>query len=183
MARELWDAYDREGRPLGFDLVRDEPIPEGAYHLVAEIYAVTWDGRVLVTQRHPDKPWGLYWEVTGGSVLKGESPLAGARRELREETGLDLPAEAFQPVYVQPREGIDGYPTIYHSFLVRFDPAEATISLQAGETVDWRLLPYGEYKKFIVTETFAPGIRDRFLDHQMEFDRLLLGAAGGERGV
>ena len=68
MTRELWDAVDREGRPLGFDLVRGEPVPEGAYHLVVDIYAVTYDGRVLVTQRHPDKTWGLHWEVTGGGV-------------------------------------------------------------------------------------------------------------------
>ena len=180
MERELWDAVDREGRPLGFDLVRGESLPEGAYHLVVEIYAVTHDGRVLVTQRHPDKPWGLHWEVTGGSVVKGESPLAGARRELREETGLALPPEAFTSVYVQPRRGIDGYPTIYHSFLVRFNPEDQAISLQAGETVDWRLLPYDEYKRFILTDAFTPGIRDRFLAHQPDFDRLILGAIDGK---
>ena len=48
MAKELWDAYDREGNRLGFDLVRGEPLPEGVWHMVAEIYAVTLDGRVLV---------------------------------------------------------------------------------------------------------------------------------------
>ena len=26
---ELWDAYDREGNALGFDLVRGEPADEG----------------------------------------------------------------------------------------------------------------------------------------------------------
>ena len=61
MAKELWDAYDREGRPLGFDLVRGEPVPEGVYHLVVEIYSVTHDGRILITRRHPQKTWGLYW--------------------------------------------------------------------------------------------------------------------------
>ena len=58
MAKELWDACDREGNPLGFDLVRGEPVPAGVWHLVAEIYSVTRDGRVLVTKRHPDKSWG-----------------------------------------------------------------------------------------------------------------------------
>ena len=82
MARELWDAYDREGRPLGFDLVRGELMPEGVWHMVVEIYAATPDGRLLVTRRHPDKSWGLYWEVTGGSVVKGETPAQGAVREL-----------------------------------------------------------------------------------------------------
>ena len=122
MARELWDACDREGNPLGFDLVRGEPVPAGVWHLVAEIYSVTRDGRVLVTKRHPDKSWGGQWEITGGGVRKGETPLEGARRELREETGLAV--RDLRPVYVQNRGD-----TIYHCFLAVFDRAEQTIRL------------------------------------------------------
>lgn len=173
MAKELWDAYDREGNPLGFELVRGEPMPPGTWHLVAEVYSVTHDGRVLVTQRHPDKPWGLHWEITGGSVVKGETPIQGALRELREETGITVAAEDLYPVYVQARMGIDGCPSIYHSFLVFFDPAEQTIRLQEGETVDYRLLPYEEFKRFIMKKEYTDGIRQRFLDHQERFDRLI----------
>lgn len=43
-----------------------------------------------MTQRHPDKPWGLKWECSGGSVLAGESVIEGVQRELREETGIIL---------------------------------------------------------------------------------------------
>lgn len=173
MAKELWDAYDREGKPLGFDVVRGEPLPEGVYHLVVEIYSVTHDGRVLVTQRHPDKPWGLHWEITGGSVVKGEDPITGALRELREETGIRITAEDLHPVYVHARTGIDGYASIYHSFLVFFDPEEQTIALQEGETVDWRLIPYEEYKQFIWSDDYVVPIRNRFLDNQEKFDRML----------
>ncbi|MDE7243643.1 MAG: NUDIX domain-containing protein [Oscillospiraceae bacterium] len=105
MKHELWDAYDRDGKPLGFDLVRGEPFPEGAWHLVADIFSVTKDGRVLLTRRHPEKSWGGYWEYTGGSVLKGETPLQGALRELREETGIT--ADELHPVYVEARTVID----------------------------------------------------------------------------
>lgn len=175
MAKELWDAYDREGNLLGFDAVRGEPLPEGVYHLVVEIYSVTHDGRVLVTQRHPDKPWGLHWEITGGSVVKGENPVTGALRELREETGICATEQDLNPVYVHARPGIDGYASIYHSFVVFFDPQQQTISLQEGETVDWRLIPYEEYKEFIMTDEFTTGIRNRFLDHQEQFDRIIGG--------
>ena len=171
--RELWDAYDREGNPLGFDLVRGEPCPEDVYHLVAEVYAVTHDGRVLVTQRHPDKTWGLHWEVTGGSVVKGETPLQGAVRELREETGLLVAEEELIPVYVQNAMGLTGCPGIFHSFLVFFDPGEQEIRLQEQETVDWRLIPYEEYKEFVVSGDFTAGIRKRFLRHRETFDRLI----------
>ncbi|WP_420809860.1 NUDIX domain-containing protein [Holdemania filiformis] len=40
------------------------------------------------TQLHPDKPYGLVWEMNGGSVLAGEISWKGACRELREEAGL-----------------------------------------------------------------------------------------------
>lgn len=173
MAKELWDAYDREGNPLGFDLVRGEPVPKDVYHLVAEILALTGDGRVLVTKRHPDKPWGGYWEYTGGSILKGETPVQGALRELREETGIAVSPEALRPVYTDARPGIDGYSTIYHSFLVFFDPDEQTIRLQEGETVDYRLLPYGDFKRFLLTDECAQPICRRFLDHQEDFDRII----------
>lgn len=170
---ELWDAYDQEGRLLGFDLVRGEPMPEGAWHMVAEVYAITTDGRVLVTKRHPDKPWGNHWEITGGAVLKGETPIDGALRELREETGIKVTADQLHPVYIQARKGIDGLATIYNSFLVFFSPSEQTICLQDGETVDYRLLPYEEYQQFIETAEFTTPVGKRFLDHQALFDRLV----------
>ena len=173
MAKELWDAYDREGNPLGFDLVRGEPMPENVYHLVAEILSVTTDGRVLVTKRHPDKPWGGCWEYTGGSVVKGETPIQGALRELREETGITVSEQDLHPVYVDARPGIDGLSTIYHSFVVFFDPAEQAIQLQEGETVAYDLLPYEDFKRAILDDRFVEPIRRRFLDHEAEYDRIV----------
>ena len=170
MARELWDAYDRDGNPLGFDLVRDDPMPEGAWHLVAVIFAVTRDGQILVTKRHPAKNWGGGWEVTGGSVLKGETPAQGALRELREETGLVVSEADLHPFFTENRRGIDMYPTIYHNFTAVFDPAEQTIRLQETETVEYRLLPYEEFKRFVMTDAFVEPIRQRFLDHWEIYD-------------
>lgn len=171
MARELWDAYDREGNLLGFDLVRGEPMPQGVWHMVVEILSLTPDGRVLVTKRHPDKSWGGRWEYTGGAIVKGETPLQAAVRELREETGITVSQEELHPVYVEARQGIDGYATIYNCFVQVFDPAAQTIRLQEGETVDVRLLPYEDFLEFILTEAFVSPIRRRFLDHRETFER------------
>lgn len=168
MAKEIWDACDREGNPLGFDLVRGEPIPEGARHLVAEVLAATTDGRVLITQRHPDKMWGGCWEYTGGAVLKGETPLRGALRELEEETGIA--ASVLYPVYVDADFREDA---VYHSFAAFFDPAEQTIRLQAGETVAYDLLPYETFRRVIAEERFAEPVRRRFLAHRADFDRVM----------
>lgn len=176
MAKELWDAYDREGNLLGFDLVRGEPMPEGVYHLVAEVLAVTHDGQVLVTKRHPDKAWGGCWEYTGGSVVKGETPVEGARRELREETGIAVSARDLHPVYVDTwpeSAGMGAGSSIYHSFVVFFDPSEQVIRLQEGETVDYELLSYEAFKHFLLEDRFVDVVRRRFLDHQDAFDRII----------
>lgn len=48
--------------------------------------AVIRDGRVLMVRHRHD---GLdYWTLPGGGLEPGESPENGARREVREETGL-----------------------------------------------------------------------------------------------
>ncbi|WP_083787583.1 NUDIX domain-containing protein [Holdemania filiformis] len=47
-----------------------------------------WQEELLLTQRHPDKLYGLVWEMNGGPVLAGEINRKGACRELREEAGL-----------------------------------------------------------------------------------------------
>ena len=176
MAKELWDAYDREGNLLGFDLVRGKPLPEGVYHLVVEVLAVTNDGQVLLTKRHPDKAWGGLWEYTGGSVLKGETPVQGALRELREETGIAVSAQDLHPVYVDTwpeTAGMGAGSSIYHSFVTFFDPAEQTIRLQEGETVDYKLLPYESFKQFLLEDRFVDVVRRRFLDRRESFDRII----------
>jgi ADP-ribose pyrophosphatase YjhB (NUDIX family) len=47
------------------------------------------DGRVLLARRAVPPYQGL-WDIPGGYLLEGEHPLDGVRRELREETGLEI---------------------------------------------------------------------------------------------
>lgn len=49
-------------------------------------------GRVLLLRWRDPVDRTIFWEPPGGGLEPGESPLAAARRELHEETGL--PAEA-----------------------------------------------------------------------------------------
>ena len=88
---EIWDAYDRQGVKTGKDLIRGEEIGEGLYHLVCEVVVRHRDGDYLLLQRDFGKEaYPGYEEIgAGGSALKGETPLQGAVRELREESGIE----------------------------------------------------------------------------------------------
>lgn len=170
--REIWDAYDSNGDKLGYDLYRDESfsIPEGVYHIVAEVYTITRDKEVLVTQRHPDKPWPLKWEITGGSVLKGETPIKGALRELKEETGIITQKSDLRFVYSYLMKGM---PAIYYCYMIVISRNNTEIRLQRGETIDYRYIVYDKFKEFIQTEKFVDTIRDRFNVHEELFDNIV----------
>lgn len=171
MTKEIWDAYDKDGNKLGFDLIRGEDIPEGAYHIIVEIYSITENNEVLITQRHEDKPRPLQWEITGGAILKGETPRQGAVRELREETGIEVRESDLNFVYsyIYKRR-----PTICTCFVVFIDKERTKIELQEGETIDYRYIPYDDFKQFIKTDNFVNSINERFYTNEKLFDSITL---------
>jgi ADP-ribose pyrophosphatase YjhB (NUDIX family) len=57
------------------------------------------DGRVLLARR-AGEPFRGYWDLPGGFLDEGEHPLDGIRRELREETGLEVEPEDFVGVWM-----------------------------------------------------------------------------------
>jgi ADP-ribose pyrophosphatase YjhB (NUDIX family) len=60
----------------------------------ANAIVVDGEGRVLMGRRAHEPEQGK-WDVLGGFVHEGEEPEAALRRELKEETGLDVEPEGF----------------------------------------------------------------------------------------
>nr|MBQ4318214.1 NUDIX hydrolase [Clostridia bacterium] len=72
---EKWNAYTENGALINQILLRDEPIPDGLYHLVCEVLVRHVDGSYLCMKRDPSKPIypGYYEATAGGSALMGET--------------------------------------------------------------------------------------------------------------
>ncbi len=134
---EIWDLYDEQGRKTGetWERSRAREIPEGRYHLVCDILIRHQDGEFLLTLRDPAKDIypGCLEASAGGSALAGETPEEAARREMREETGLN--AEKLELIGTTRRS--QSHSVIY-AFLATVSCGKNTVRLQEGETVDYQ---------------------------------------------
>lgn len=168
---ELFDAVDREENKLGFDLERGMAIPEGIYHRIVEIYTFNERGEILLTKRDLLKHWGGLWEVTGGAVIKGETPKEGALRELEEETGLHVEKQDLQLLATTISVGDPC--GIYKTYGIFVNMKKQRIVLQAGETTDYRFVSYNDFLNFIESDQYVPVLRDRFYLYRQAIEEFI----------
>lgn len=69
-----------------------------------EAVCIDDDGRVLLGRRAFDPGKGL-WDLPGGFLGENELPLEGLRREVREETGLEVEPVDFLGFWLEPYDG------------------------------------------------------------------------------
>lgn len=62
------------------------------------------DGRVLLARR-AFEPWRGQWDLVGGFLAEGEHPVDGLRREVLEETGLELEPGGLLGVWMGDYDG------------------------------------------------------------------------------
>jgi 8-oxo-dGTP diphosphatase len=92
------------------------------------------DGRVLLAQRPPGKPYAGYWEFPGGKVEPGESLAAALARELHEELGIVVtrPCRWITRVFEYP------HATVRLNFFRVFD-WQGTPHPHEGQVFSWQL--------------------------------------------
>lgn len=89
---ELWDIYDANKVRTGRTMERNHwTLKDDEYHLTVLGVVGRPDGTFLITKRVMTKAWAPgWWEVSGGAAMAGEESLDAVKREVLEETGLDV---------------------------------------------------------------------------------------------
>ena len=134
---ELWDIYDKDKKPTGRTMKRNDwCLKEGEDHLSVLGVIQRPDGKYLITKRAADKAWAPgWWEVSGGAAIAGETSEEAVKREILEETGLDVTnAEGgflFSYHRENPGEGDNYFVDVYKYHM---DFTEEDIKLQTEET-------------------------------------------------
>ena len=81
---------------------------------------VEYDGEILLLHRQDSEPQGNTWGLPSGKMDEGENPLEAILREIKEETGFEIPKSQisyFSKVYVR----FPGLDYVYHLFHTRLN--------------------------------------------------------------
>ena len=147
---ELWDIYDCNKKPTGRTMKRNDwCLKDGEYHLTVLGIVVRPDGKFLITQRVMSKSWAPgWWEVSGGAVMAGETSQDAVKREVTEETGLDVSECAPEYLFSYKRDNPgtgDNYFVDVYRFNLDYD--EKDIHLQTEETLDYKIVSRKEIEE------------------------------------
>ena len=157
---ETWDLYTADGRKTGRTMTRGETIPKGYFHLVCDILIRHVSGDYLLMLRSKEKKvYPGRWESScGGSALAGEDAITAARRELREESGIECDSLEQIGYLVSDMHG-----SIHVSFLGVTDCPKDSIVLQPGETEGYRWVSEEEFKTFAAGDEMIPTVKSYLL--------------------
>ena len=148
---EFWDIYDINKKPTGRTMKRNDwCLKDGEYHLTVLGVVARPDGTFLITKRVMTKAWAPgWWEVSGGAAQAGESSEEAVRREVLEETGLDVNGCVGGYMFTYHREN-PGEGDNYFVDVYRFekDFKEEDLHLQTEETDGYMFATPDQIREF-----------------------------------
>ncbi len=165
---EYWDILDKDRKPTGRLHKRGCAFKEGEYHTVVEIMTIAAGSHILVTKRAPTKHYGNTWEFTAGSVLAGEDSRSGAKRELFEETGIDIPKENL--IYLATFTTLHQF---YDEYIALLPEIPKTLRLQPSEVCDARFVTLRELKEMNRRGEFVSPAYRRIIRNPMLYKKFL----------
>ncbi len=166
---EVFDVVDAEDRVIGSNL-RGEIHRLGLKHRAIHIFWRRPDGRICLQRRSfaKDNCPGLLSSSCAGHVDSGEAYHTAARRELREELGVALPASALEEIDYAPCHPALGNEFV-RSYLMEgdFTPTLAKAEVDAilwrfpQEIVEWSTTAHTWFAPPLIHLLNRPAIRNK----------------------
>jgi isopentenyl-diphosphate delta-isomerase type 1 len=181
--KEYLDILDENGRPTGESATHEESHAKGLAHRSVHVWLLNSRHQLLLQKRSLAKrAYPGNWDISAaGHVSSGETSLEAARKEMREELGIDLPESAFAYLFtVEEHAVLNGGTYIENEFqdvyLVRADIDEADLVLQETEVEAVRWCDLEEISRWL------EGGGEPLVPHTAEYERLLgmLGRGGAQ---
>lgn len=154
---ELWDIYDRDRNRTGRTMVRNDwNMEPGDFHLTVLGVIVRPDGRFLITKRVMTKSYAPgAWEVSGGAAMAGEDSLEAVKREILEETGVNVEGAkggfVFSYMRENPEEKDNYFVDVYR---FEMDITDEDVKLQEKETGGYMFATREEIEGFADVNMF-----------------------------
>jgi len=119
---------------------------DGKLHMIVpSIKAIIRDevGRILfIERRKPNVEHTNSWGVIAGSIEPGESIYDCMKREVNEETGLDVHSATLFAIYTGP-EGLTEKGQLFE-FCFRVDEWSGTLLIETDESTDAKFFPLND---------------------------------------
>ena len=155
MADELIDILTVSGSFKGEVKLKSEAHEKGLWHASAQIWLYTPNGEILIQKRAINKDtYPDLWDISvAGHLSAGDSPISAALREIKEEVGLVISAEALHFLKTiknskSPTKSIIDN-EFNHLFICCTPIIIEHLKLQVEEVADVKLIEIADFKKLL----------------------------------
>ena len=170
---EIWNILDKQGKLTGKTMKSEDKIiwQKGIYHQAADVWIINCENRILIQKRSAQKKIEPnVWSMTGGSVIKGETPLETIKRETLEELGVTLDIEKAIEINYYKNENVWVY-----EYIVQQEICLEDIIMQSEEVSNVRLATFDEIEKLYQDNMFFKDrwefVRDAIKKHIENSDK------------
>lgn len=142
---EFIDLYDRNRNLLNKEVDRKTYLFQpGEFMMYVLAILENEEGKFLVTQRALNKKWAAgHWEMPGGGAKSKESSLDAIKREVKEETNLDVKnGRVVYSYFNEDNDRHDNYFVDIYHFKFDFDLSDVTINTR--ESIGFRCVTLDE---------------------------------------